>query len=80
MTNWLDFTKTIIALALMASESIAHEAEGIIVKYPIYKITKIVRAFRLIKKPMVYCAGKLTENLKLFYISNRPHFLWVYRR
>ena len=64
----------------MASESIAHEAEGIIVKYPIYKITKIVRAFRMIKKPMIYCAGKLTENLKLFYKSNRPHFLWVYRR
>ena len=30
-------------------------------------------------KPMVYCAGKLTENLKLFYKSNRPHFLWIYR-
>ena len=29
---------------------------------------------------MVYCAGKLIENLKLFYKSNRPHFLWVYRR
>ena len=30
---------------------------------------------------MVYCAGKLMENLKLFYESNyRPHFLWVYRR
>ena len=28
LTNWLDFTKTIIPLALMASESIAHEAEG----------------------------------------------------
>ena len=28
---------------------------------------------------MVYCAGKLIENLKLFYESNRPHFLWVYR-
>ena len=27
---------------------------------------------------MVYCAGKLIENLKLFYKSNRPHFLWVY--
>ena len=25
-TNWLDFTKTIIPLALIASESIAHEA------------------------------------------------------
>ena len=24
---------------------------------------------------MVYCAGKLIENLKLFYKSNRPHFL-----
>ena len=29
---------------------------------------------------MVYCAGKLTENFKLFYKSNRPHFLWVYWR
>ena len=24
---------------------------------------------------MVYCANKLIENLKLFYKSNRPHFL-----
>ena len=40
----------------------------------IYKITKIVHAFW----PMVYCAGKLIENLKLLYESNRPHFLWVY--
>ena len=23
---------------------------------------------------MVYCAGKLIENLKLIYKSNRPHF------
>ena len=29
---------------------------------------------------MVYCAGKLIENLMLFYKSNIPHFLWVYRR
>ena len=29
---------------------------------------------------MVYCAGKLIENLKLFYKSNRSHFLWLYRR
>ena len=28
---------------------------------------------------MVYCAGKLVGNLKLFYKRNRPHFLWVYR-
>ena len=28
LTNWLDFTKTIIPFALMASKSIAHEAEG----------------------------------------------------
>ena len=28
-TNWLDFTKTIIPLALMASESIAHAAFGL---------------------------------------------------
>ena len=27
LTNKLDFTKTIILLSLMASESIAHEAE-----------------------------------------------------
>ena len=27
---------------------------------------------------MVYCAGKLIENFKLFYKSNRPQFLWVY--
>ena len=27
---------------------------------------------------MVYCAGKLIKNLKLFYKSNRPHFLWVH--
>ena len=27
---------------------------------------------------MVYCAGKLIENLKLFYKSKRPHFLWVW--
>ena len=42
LTNRLDFTKSIISLALMASESIAHEASidsepirarGIIVKY-----------------------------------------------
>ena len=31
-------------------------------------------------KPLVYCASKLIENFKLFYKSNRPHFLWVYRR
>ena len=29
---------------------------------------------------MVCCAGKLIENLKLFYKSNRPYFLWVYWR
>ena len=29
---------------------------------------------------MVYWAGKLIENLKLFYKSNRSHFPWVYRR
>ena len=30
---------------------------------------------------MVYCTGKLIESLKkLFHKSNRPHFLWVYRR
>ena len=29
---------------------------------------------------MVFCVGKLIENLKLFYTSNRPHFLWGYRR
>ena len=29
---------------------------------------------------MVYCAGKLIENVKLFYKSNGPHFLWVYGR
>ena len=23
---------------------------------------------------MLYCTGKLIENLKLFYKSNRPHF------
>ena len=28
LTDWLDFTKTIIPRALMGSESIAHEAEG----------------------------------------------------
>ena len=27
---------------------------------------------------MVYCAGRLIESLKLFYKSNRPHYLWVY--
>ena len=26
---------------------------------------------------MVYCAGKLIENLKLFYKSNRSYFPWV---
>ena len=38
-------------------------------------------------KPMVYCAGKLIGKtndsvllIKLFYKSNRPHFLWVYCR
>ena len=31
------------------------------------------------EKPIVYCASKLIENLKLCYKSNRPHFLWVYR-
>ena len=44
-----------------------------------YKTTWIVRAFRLVG----YCTGKLMENccyLQLFYNSNRPHFLWVYRR
>ena len=46
-----------------------------------YKISKIVRAFWLVKNlSMVYCAGKLIENLKLFYKSDRRHFLWVYRR
>ena len=28
---------------------------------------------------MVHFASKLIENLKLFYKSSRPHFLWVYR-
>ena len=28
---------------------------------------------------MVYYAGRLIESLKLFYKSNRPHYLWVYR-
>ena len=28
---------------------------------------------------MVYCDGKLIENVKLFYNGNRPHYLWVYR-
>ena len=27
-----------------------------------------------------FCARKLIENLKLFYKSNKPHLLWVYRR
>ena len=27
---------------------------------------------------MVYCAGKLIENLKLSYKSNKRYFLWVY--
>ena len=27
---------------------------------------------------MVYCAGKLIENLKLSYKSNERYFLWVY--
>ena len=45
LTNYLDFTKTIIPLALMASGSIAHSwtidseptrAQAIIVKYPFY--------------------------------------------
>ena len=31
LTNWLDFTKTIIPLALIASESIAHSAFGLMV-------------------------------------------------
>ena len=31
-------------------------------------------------KPIVYCAGKLIENLKLFYKKNTAHFLWVYWR
>ena len=45
------------------------------------KITKIVRAFWLLKNLWFYCAGKLIVlYLKLFYKSNRPHFLWVYQR
>ena len=28
---------------------------------------------------MVYYTGKLIENLKLFYKSNRLHVLWVYQ-
>ena len=35
LTNWLDFTKTIIPRARMASESIAHEAERAIDSEPI---------------------------------------------
>ena len=31
----MDFTKTIIPLALMGSESIAHEAEGMMINYNI---------------------------------------------
>ena len=46
LTNWLDFTKTIIPLALMGSESIAREADdsepirarGIIVNYSEFKV------------------------------------------
>ena len=29
---------------------------------------------------MVYCVGKLIENLKLFYKNNTLYLLWVYRR
>ena len=29
---------------------------------------------------MSHCASKLIAYLKLFYKSNRPHFLGVYRR
>ena len=38
-----------------------------------YKITKIVRAFWLVK---TLC---FIVPVKLFYKSNRPHFLWVYK-
>ena len=34
----------------------------------------------LVKSLLFYCDAKLIENFKLFYKSNRPHFLWVYRR
>ena len=46
----------------------------------VYKITNIAKRVLIGYKPMAYCAGKLIENLKLFYKNNRPHFLWVYRR
>ena len=49
----MDFTKTIILLALMTSESIAHEAEaidsetirarGIIVKNPLTELSKLLQ-------------------------------------
>ena len=38
-----------------------------------YKITKIVRAFWLVKTLWFIVP------VKLFYKSNRPHFLWVYK-
>ena len=31
------------------------------------------------QKPIVYCTSKPIENFKLFYKSNRLHFLSVYR-
>ena len=48
----------------------------------LYKIAKIVRAFWLVKNLWFIVPEthrKLKHALKLFYKSNRPHFLLAYR-
>ena len=51
---------------------------AIIVIIAIYKMTKIVGAFWLVKNLWFIVPVNSIENV--FYKSNRPHYLWVYQR
>ena len=74
----MDFTKTIIPLALMASESIVHEADlepirarGIIVEYLTDKI------FRLWKQ-ITYAASKKSYFVQVSHLWHKAYF-YIYR-
>ena len=63
LTNYLDFTKTIIPLALVASESIAHDSEpirarGIIVNYAYAQSTSLTQALNPLRRCNLVIAQK----------------------
>ena len=64
LTNWLDFTKTMIPLALVASESI--RARGIIVKEHLWELQQVLGIlihFLLVLR--VFIRHRRSENLPL---------------